>query len=324
MTAVTPRFPLGFLLFCLILSGCMPYIQDRQQKQSSALLLDDKFVASDGEILPLTLWASPKPPIAIILAIHGFNDYRNAFAGVGAFLAAQGINVYAYDQRGFGATQRRGLWPGADTLRSDIHEVVEALRKKHPGVPVYLLGDSMGGAVVITAVAAADSPAVDGVILNAPAVWGGQTFSLFYRVSLWTMAHTLPWMTVGKSGVSMVLTDNQALIAQLRVDPWMIRETRVDVLYGLVRLMDEALEKASQFKEKTLLLYGLRDQLIPKVSICKIAAAMLQPATTLFYPNGYHLLLRDLQAPKVWSDINNWIRVPLAHSTSLPPECGGG
>lgn len=311
-----------FLIVSSLLCGCMPYIQSVEQKSNSAAtLLPDKFITSDGETLPLKVWSATALPAAIILGIHGFNDYRNAFASIGPYLANQGITFYAYDQRGFGATRHRGVWPSAAALRADASAIVQELRNKHTGVPIYLLGDSMGGAVVITAAASDKSPPVDGIILNAPAVWGGQTFSLFYRVSLWAMAHTLPWMTLGKSGVSIVLTDNRALVMQLRADPLMIRETRVDVLYGLVGLMDEALDKASQIKVRTLLLYGLRDQLIPKISICHIAARMQQPTTTLFYPNGYHLLLRDLQAPKVWADIVTWVRTPGLSTSPLPAEC---
>lgn len=322
MSRASCRVIAALLCTCLMLSGCAPYIQKSERRTaSSGILLADKFIASDGEVLPLSVWHAAQQPIAIVLGIHGFNDYRNAFAGVAAYLAGQGISFYAYDQRGFGATKHRGLWPGADSLRNDVYEVVAALRSKHPGVAVYLLGDSMGGAVVMTATAAQASLAVDGIILNAPAVWGGQTFNRFYRLSLWTMAHTLPAMRVGKSGVSMVLTDNRALIKQLQVDPWMIRETRFDVLYGLVGLMDEALEKAALINKKTLLLYGLRDTLIPKTSICRIASAMHQPTTTLFYANGYHLLLRDLQAPKVWADIDSWIRNTVVRSPPLPTEC---
>jgi len=49
---------------------------------------------------------------AVILALHGFNDYANAFDGPGEIWAKEGIVTYAYDQRGFGAAPERGLWPG--------------------------------------------------------------------------------------------------------------------------------------------------------------------------------------------------------------------
>ena len=60
-----------------------------------------------------------------------------------------------------------------------------------PGVPVFVLGESMGGAVAMTAFASDTPPRADGLILVAPAVWGRQTMPFSYRLALWTTAHTL-------------------------------------------------------------------------------------------------------------------------------------
>ena len=60
--------------------------------------------------------AAHDDPRAVILAVHGFNDYSHAFADFGAYAASQGIAVHAYDQSGFGANPSRALardhWPG--------------------------------------------------------------------------------------------------------------------------------------------------------------------------------------------------------------------
>ena len=61
-------------------------------------------------------WTPPDQPRAVVVALHGFNDYRAAFAEFGAFAAARGVAVEAYDQPGFGATSERGSWPGTPAL----------------------------------------------------------------------------------------------------------------------------------------------------------------------------------------------------------------
>ena len=112
---------------------------------------------------------------AVILALHGFNDYSNAFEDPGDAWATRGIATYAYDQRGFGAAPERGLWPGRAALAADAATASQMLRRLYPGVPLYLLGDSMGGAVAVVAMTGESGtpvPDVDGVILTAPAVWG--------------------------------------------------------------------------------------------------------------------------------------------------------
>ena len=52
-----------------------------------------------------------------------------------------------------------GLWAGADAMRADLDDAVAAARARYPGVPVFALGESMGGAVVLTALARTTPPA---------------------------------------------------------------------------------------------------------------------------------------------------------------------
>src|SRR5690606_21708360 len=114
-----------------------------------------------------------------IVALHGFNDYRGAYRLSGPALAAQGQVVYAYDQRGFGDSPFRGRWSGTERLTADLAEMVALVRNRHPGLPVTILGHSMGGAVTLAAMGGANPPRADRVVLAAPAVWGRSTMPLY-------------------------------------------------------------------------------------------------------------------------------------------------
>jgi acylglycerol lipase len=104
-----------------------------------------KIVQADGTILPLKTWLPEGSPTAVIVALHGFNDYSNAFARPGAYWAKKKrIATYAFDQRGFGGAPYRGIWAGHATMTADLAEAVELIRKRHPGTPLFVLGESMG------------------------------------------------------------------------------------------------------------------------------------------------------------------------------------
>jgi len=119
------------LIFLAWLAGCAtPLVQLRGKHLTDPRLESDSVIAADGATLPLSFWLPQGEPRAIVLALHGFNDYRKAFGEVGPFLAARGIATYAYDQRGFGATAQRGIWPGSDLLVDDARTVAVLLRQR--------------------------------------------------------------------------------------------------------------------------------------------------------------------------------------------------
>src|SRR5690606_11774062 len=135
-----------------VLVGCAPRYQPMGPATEAPRLAAHALVAADGVRLPLRWWLpAGGEPRAVVVALHGLNDYSQAFDRPAQAWAGHGIATYAYDQRGFGAGAQPGIWPGIDTLAADLHAAVQAVSQRHPGVPVYLLGESMGGAVIVAA-----------------------------------------------------------------------------------------------------------------------------------------------------------------------------
>jgi acylglycerol lipase len=309
----------GFgLVLVFVFIACMPAVYTPGGAITAPRLNDDAFITEDGVRLPVRTWM-PEPGNlkALIIAVHGFNDYSNFFSSAGEFLSTLGIGSYAFDQRGFGASPNPGFWSGVPAYAHDLFEFSRQVREKHPSLPLYLLGESMGGAVVIVAMNRNVAPEVDGVILSAPAVWGREEMPWYQRTLLWVTAHTLPWMTLTGESIKIVPSDNIAMLRALGRDPLVIKETRVEAIYGLADLMDEALQKSSNLSSPTLFLYGEKDEVIPKGPILKTLQTLPTqdksgPVQVAFYENGYHMLLRDLQAPILWRDIAAWIESPKA------------
>jgi acylglycerol lipase len=257
-------------------------------------------------------------PGAVIVALHGMSDYSNAFDMPGKVWAKLGITTLAYDQRGFGVSQPSGVWAGADAMRSDLGDAVAAARARYPGVPVFMLGESMGGAVVLTALASDKPPMVDGVILVAPAVWSRGDMPLTYRAALFLAAHLLPGMILSNSAAGRVVTivpsDNIEMLRALSRDPLFQKKTRTDTLFGLVNLMDEARTAPDRIAgtPPILFLYGANDQIIPAKPTQSVIAGLENktpklPLTVKRYEHGYHMLLRDLEGEQVDRDVAAWI-----------------
>lgn len=303
-----PRWSLALVL---LLGACAPSLAPRGTEPTTPVLADDVLTTRDGLHLPLRRWEADGAPKAVIVALHGMSDYSNAFAMPGPIWAKQGITTIAYDQRGFGQSPNRGQWAGADAMRDDLSDAVAAARTRYPGVPVYALGESMGGAVVLTALASSAPPAVDGAILVAPAVWSRADMPLTYRAALFFTAHFLPDMVLPNSAASKVVTiipsDNLPMLRAMARDPLVQKETRTGALYGLVNLMDEARNANPANPPPILLLTGEHDQVIPKKPTDAVIAALGSKLDVKRYPNGYHMLLRDLEGESVDKDVSEWV-----------------
>lgn len=303
------RFSL--LLLAVTLAGCAAVTAPPGPGPAMPALADGSFTARDGMVLPLRHWGPLDHPRAVIVALHGMSDYSNAFALPGAAWAAQGILTLAYDQRGFGASPGAGLWAGAGIMRDDLRDAVAAAHARWPGVPVFALGESMGGAVLLTALA--QPLDVAGAILVAPAVWSRADMPLSYRVALFVAAHLMPGLVLSNSAASHVVTiipsDNIAMLRAMGRDPLVQKKTRADMVFGLTNLMDEARAAPTRITAAPpiLLLYGAKDQVIPAAPT-KAVIAMLGPRVTVrHYENGYHMLLRDLDRALPQGDIAAWI-----------------
>jgi len=311
-------------------------------------------IAADGRPLPLAAWlpagapaapgdgrgrgttdnsadATPAPdqgdPSAAIVALHGFNDYSAAFAAAARDWAADGVAVYAYDQRGFGANPNPGRWPGVDALVADARAAMAALAERHPDTPRYALGESMGGAILLAALGEVPAPAgpdgasataggrhappIDGAVLVAPAVWARETMPAVQRAALWLADRLVPGLVLSGEGLGIEPTDNPETLQALWEDPLVIKRNRVDALAGVVDVMDRGLAAAGGVTTPLLVLYGDKEEVIPDPAVEALLVRLDgERHTVARYPEGYHMLLRDLNGPTVRADIRAWLDDP--------------
>lgn len=300
-------------LGCLLLfAGC----NSLQRQEPGAALVDpqltaDAFITPDGLHLGLQVWEAEEPT-AIVVGLHGMNDYSKTFSMSGPWFADNSVTTYAYDHRGFGRSPQCGIWPGTDLMVSDAKSFIEVVRAHHPDAPLYVIGVSMGAAVALTTLARDGAPEVDGLVIVAPAVWGWSNLNPFYRLSLWITSHIIPGGTFTGNGLKRVPSDNIEMLRDNYYDENCIKKTRTDAIHGLVDLMEAGFKSAEAIKTPTLLLYGEKDQIIPRKPVESFMGNLGEQARFALYENGYHMLMRDLQAETVWADILSWLKNPEA------------
>ena len=306
------RFAFLFGALLVVIVGCAPTFAPPAPRIVEPAMAGDAFVMADGSERAMQTWLPDGDPRAVILALHGFNDYANAFDAPATVWAERGIATFGFDQRGFGRDDEPGIWHGEMVMIDDVLTALSLLQRRYPGIPLFLLGESMGGAIATLTAARNPPPQIDGLILVAPAVWARSTMPVSYRVSLWLGAHLMPSMTITGSNLEIWPSDNIEMLRAFSADPLIIKESRVDAIYGLVNLMDAALLKPGDIALPTLVVYGANDQIVPAEPVGLFVAGLRPGNRVAVYETGYHMLLRDLEARIVIDDIAAWIMAPRA------------
>lgn len=314
-----------------VAAACAPRVQPRLTPPAGFAgprLEADAVVMEDGARLPLRVWTPAEGSTwAALVCLHGMNDHGMAFHLAGPWWAARGVAVYAPDQRGFGAAPGRGVWAGPDRMVEDLRQITALVRARHPTATIGVAGESMGGAVAITAFTSDRPPDADRLVLLAPAVWGWSSQPWANRASLWLAARLMGGVAASPPDWAVrdiLATDNLPELRRMGRDPGMIFETRFDTLHGLVSLMEGASRRLGALPGPTLLAYGGRDQIIPPAAMARaLAAAGAAPGlTTAFYPGGRHLLVRDLDRARVMGDVLGFLRDPARPLPSGPAGVG--
>lgn len=128
----------------------------------------DKTTGGDA---PCLSWVDPNvKPWAAMLCIHGLGLANDAYTGFGKHMASLGVATYAIDVRGFGSWMRAEGHQQVDfkACLQDVQGALKAIRRANPGLPVFLLGESMGGAIALQATALYPD-LIDGLISAVPA-----------------------------------------------------------------------------------------------------------------------------------------------------------
>lgn len=131
-----------WIILALALNGCvmMSPPPNPLEMHRQPLFNNNLFVTHDGTALPVRRWIPKTVPKAILIALHGFNDYANFFDAPGNFFSQHDVLCLAYDQRGFGSAPKRGRWGGITNYIQDLRDFVGLLSSNiHSNLSICLV-----------------------------------------------------------------------------------------------------------------------------------------------------------------------------------------
>ncbi len=107
---------------------------------------------SAASVTSMLTWVDPeKDPKAALLCVHGLGLYNNTYEAFGKAMAKKGYAVFAMDVPGFGSFQNKETHQKIDfdVCLDDMTKTIKLIRRAYPKLPIFVLGESMGGAIVL-------------------------------------------------------------------------------------------------------------------------------------------------------------------------------
>ena len=268
--------------------------------------IDLWYEGAGGARLYCRSWPVPDAR-ATLVALHGLGDHSGLYPMIGETLAAQGIAVLTPDLRGNGRSPGlRGYIDTWSELREDLGGLVERTRAEAPGRPLFLLGMSLGGLVVLDY--ALQRPAgLRGVIAMSP--------------PLGTLGVPAPLMALGRvlsrvwprfsleTGMDLSgLARDPAVVERVLADPLFHRRGTARLSTEVTRTIARIQGEADRLAVPLLVQHGGADRMVPSDGSRRFVARVRHPDRRLIeYPGAYHALLADLDGKRVLADLAGWM-----------------
>jgi alpha-beta hydrolase superfamily lysophospholipase len=254
------------------------------------------FESASGEDAFYRVWRAAEPKAALIL-VHGIGEHSGRYDHVGSYLAERGVTVYALDHQGHGRSGgRRGWVSDFNIYLDDIANFDAYVRIENESRPLFLLGHSMGGLLVVAYLL--ERPLKpDYVILSGPAI--------------------VPILDPDAPAIDPTRLSRDPLVQEAYMaDPLILRERIDDELY--LRLADclAVIDgRAGEISLPLLLLHGTDDRLCSAQGAKDFVEASASKDTTIrLYADGRHESFNEVNREEVLADLWAW----------MEPRCGAG
>lgn len=270
---------------------------------------------------PCLTWIDPeKETKAVLLCVHGCGLHNGSFKDFGEAMAKRGYATYAVDVRGFGSFQRK---EGEQTIDLngcvwDVEETLRVLRKAHPTLPIYLLGESMGGAIAMRATAL-NPGLVSGLVASVPA---GDRFHEYWtdvKVALHALTGLSRKFNIGTTIINQS-TKKPELAKAWSEDPLSRMHLSPLELLQFDRFCDRNVDSAKKIKTVPVLyVQGCEDQLIKPQSTLKIFKNTASKDKWLLQiGNAEHLIFEEHQFNEAIIDlVARWLEHPAPKKAAL-------
>ncbi len=253
-------------------------------------------------------WIPETTPRAILLIVHGLADHSGRFTNLAGHFVSNNYLVCALDQRGHGRSPgKKGHIESFSYFVQDLDRFLEFIRRKHPGLKIFIIAHSVGGTVA-TAYSVQHRDGYSGLILSGPTLKAGDSVPRGLMLIAPLLSGLIPRVglyTIDSSAISR----DASVVAAYQNDPLVYRakiSTRLGI--EILKTMDNLKGQFSKIEKPLLILHGGVDRLSnPAGSRELYNKASSRDKTLKFYPGLYHEIFNEPEHDQVFEDMEKWL-----------------
>lgn len=261
-------------------------------------------VPVQGETYKVRSWGDKNSATAVALLVHGLGAHSGWFEAAAKELAARGFLVLAYDQKGHGS-RANTIFKSYTEWVNDLANLLRELKALYSKMPFFLMGNSMGGLVVM---AASHFVEPDGIVILSPGFDGHpKTFSIGYKVRSVFSALMSPLKEVKLPYGFEIVTRDLAVRTWLDADPIKKKALPGFMLVELLKLSQNVLANLKSVKVPVLMITAGQEKVVNNQVNERLFKRLSAPSKKhVHMTDAWHDLMFDPQVDEVADAIKVW------------------
>ena len=269
--------------------------------------VEGSFGSQDGLTLFRRGWI-PEAPTRALLVVHGFGEHSGRYDEIAVWLAARGCAVHAFDLRGHGRSAgARTHVDRFDQYLDDLQGFHAAVREEHPGLPLGLLGHSMGGLIGL-AYPIERRPSLVAAVISGPALAVDGRGTLLRAAFARTMRMVAPRLSLSAGLDATGLSRDEEVVRRYLRDPLVGRNITVSLAAELMQAASRTRSRGSEIEPPVLILHGAADPLCSAAASEAFAKSVGSAGSGLrIYPELRHEIFNEPERERVYADAWQWL-----------------
>ncbi len=274
-----------------------------------------QFTTHDGLELYTQCWLPETTPRANLVVVHGIGEHSGRYANFAAWFVPQGFAVHSFDLRGHGKSPGvKGHVAHWADIRKDVGVFLDYVKQHGTNSPLFLIGHSMGGLIVLDYALHDDVTALKGVVASGPALGSAEKVPPAQRLLLKMLNPLLPQMQMNNGLDINDLARDPAVIRLYREDPLVHPHITPRLASEMFKTGTICQVHANEWPADLplLIVHGGADAICPPQASARFFANVAAHNKTHREYEGYlHEILNEIGREAVLKDVQDWLETLL-------------